>query len=370
MSHQRQPGLLKWFYKIPKPIRIYFGVVLGVALVIGSVFVINEMQNRLNPPSQILLELEDDPPPQTDFLRIYVWKTVNSVPVHENYELKNGQEPPGPGRHISVIRKCEELFFSEMATGEPVRVSYEREALMEVAACSECYDDREHYYLKWGGYQHRGHGYSKVNARNPNGNAPNPIYAQYTEPLLIAKADAYIEVTGALCGTNKGSDEYIKYFGESPDYQAADDNRALYHILARPDHVKHETNGPSRDPDEELGTGEWNGEARDRFYYQSIDEVYPDVPSAYKQIRRRVNESAMLFSAYSKTSPDILLAQAEVKVTHYSCWGYEGMRPEPNLDESVFNCLNALGIYDDPDTYGYTEVEIVDYWENPEYLGE
>ncbi len=360
LKHQRGPGIKQAFLKIPKPMRIYFGVVIGVALVIGSVFVINEMQNRLKPPTRILLEIEDEIP-QTNFLKIYAWETQNSGMItYENYPL-NGHCPIEERENILALRQSDTLVFSEMKTKEPVEIAYDREARILVGDCVHSDND---CHLGWEGYLSWGHVYVK----EYNG-VSNTQYSWYTEPLLIAKADAYIEVTGAWCGTNKGSDEYIKNFETSPGFQAADDNRALYHILARPDHVRHETNGPSRDPDEELGTGEWNGEARDRFYYQSIDEVYPDVPAAYKYIHRRVNESAMLFSAYSKTDPDILLAQAEVKITHYSSWGYDGMDSKPEW-VAVGHILTELGIDTDPDNYGYTTAEIVDYWENPEYLGE
>ncbi len=357
---RRHYGLAKYFYKIPKPIRIYLGVVLGVCLVIGSVYVINEMQARMNPPDQLLLQLDEEetPPPQTDFLKIYVWESVNKRQItYENYPL-NDHYPIEEQDKIVALKEADSLRFSEMKTGEPVQAACERKADIWVGACPKCFETDPNYYLNWNGFRHDSYRYYD----GPSG--PN-LFRPSVQ--LIAKADAIIEVSGnATAYSSKGEDDYIQNFYADNAATYEEDSRANYHIIAR-NTPYHQLNGPERDPNEELGSGEWDGESRYQTYYQYLDEIYPDIPSAYSQIRREVCESAVLFSAYSKTSPNVLLAQAEVKITYYSRWGKGDQRRDLS-DGDIFQILVELGIDTDPDNYGYTTAEIVDYWENPEYF--
>ncbi len=358
MSYQRQPGLLKWFYKIPWPIRIYLGVVLSAALIIGSIFAITEMQNRLNPPSQILLELEDDPPPQTEFLKIYAWESYDEGKItYDNLPLGSGCLPEEKER-IQTLKQPDKLRLTEMKTENAVRIACSRIPLLSVHLWNNHRPDDSiyEYIMDWNGFLHTPYTYYNT----------GQSFASSLQ--LIAKADAEIEISGnAVAYSNKGSDEYIANFSSHTKVQHLKSSRGSYHVITS-SNPYHEINGPDRDPDEKLGSGKWNPDARSRFYYQHLHEVYPDLPSAYRNIRRKVCESAVLFSAYSKTNPNLLLAQAEVKLTFYSCWGYEGEDPRA-LQGIIFQILKEFGLDTDPNNYGFTTAEIVDYWENYDYTG-
>ncbi len=341
LKHQRKPGIAKAFLRIPKPIRIYFGVILGVALVFGSINVINEMQSRMTPPDQLLFMIEEKTQSQqTGFLKIFAVETTADVSginfngwEVEYDEKRSGEEIPIERRRVS-----------EMQFGVPVSVGSERK--VRYAHHSQYVNGEWKSHAVFSDIVNSGYPYSN-NARSA------VLY-------IIAEADAYLEVTGPASLYDMSSSDFSFKDLKS---EVVKNGGNMYHITAgyRP---RHETNGPERDPDEELGTGIWNGESRKRYYIQTLDEVYPEFAYpdeiegmpvyAHTSHERKVSESAILISAYDKSNPNILLAQAEIKLTFHSGW-------------QGFPSLQALGLHTNPDNYGYTTAEIVDYWENYDY---
>ena len=342
LKHQRKPGIIKAFLKIPKPIRIYFGVIFGIVLVFGCVWTFNEMYNRLNPPDQILLEVPEGPP-QTGFLKIYAVETVadmsdvNFGSWEVDYETKK-----------VITNPIEKRSVTEMQTGVPVSVGSNRN--VEYSVHSQSIGGQWKSMQTFEEIVNIGYEYSK---------SMNGPYV-----YLIAEADAYIEVTGAEneqdAFYDMGSTDFVFPGGNTVPLQ---ENKNYYKLNAK--YVpRHEINGPARDPDEELGTGVWNGDSRKRYYLQELGDAYPEfaypdeiegTDVLYQTSHtRKVAESALLFSAYDKTNPNILIAQAEVKITCYSYW-------------FGFPDISAYGLHTNPDNYGYTTAEIVDYWENYDY---
>ncbi len=344
MSHQRQPGIVNAFLKIPKPLRLYFGVILGVALVFGSVFAINEMHNRMKPPDQILLEVPEGPP-QTGFLKIYAAETVADMSQvrFDSWEEAYTEENNKP-EQISI----ENIRIMQMQTGIPVSVGSNR--IVEYSSHSQLTDNGWKCTKAFSEISNRGYEYN------------NPFNDLFL--YLIAEADAYIEVTGVdgiydAC-YGMGSGDFVIPTVKSIPLQ---ENKNYYKLTAKYA-PRHEINGPARDPDEELGSGIWNGDSRKRYYLQELGDAYPEfaypdeiegTDVLYQTSHtRKVAESALLFSAYDKTNPNILIAQAEVKITCYSYW-------------FGFPDISAYGLHTNPDNYGYTTAEIVDYWENYDY---
>ncbi|MBQ8510960.1 MAG: hypothetical protein IJ493_13745 [Clostridia bacterium] len=121
---------------------------------------------------------------------------------------------------------------------------------------------------------------------------------------------------------------------------------------------------PGIPDDDELGTGEWTAEAKNNYYSETLSSVYPQITDEWGKARRHIHQWAYLISAYDLTNPEKLIAQAEVKMTYCSAWGRDD---HWGTDTELYKVLHDFGLSKNPDSYGYTTAELVDYWELEEW---
>ncbi|MBQ8509602.1 MAG: hypothetical protein IJ493_06815 [Clostridia bacterium] len=323
-----------------KYFRIYFLIILGLALFIVCTIGIVEIMSRLQPDNQVLYVAPEETEQYDNILKIYVWETVwNQDKTIESYKL------------------------TEMALGEVIHVGDLRKPQDENGNNTETASKISRYFS-----------YTHSIENNYMGEAA----------VFIAKADAELSAVnskgGGALDYGKPTSDYLTpvymnngtYIGNvlAEDAQStirlersseADGRYEM--IIAAGTYHKTARNGSSAE-DDELGTGTWTNAARNDYSYQFLNEIYPQVESKYQKIYRYVCESAVLVSAYDKTNPEKLISQAELKIIFFSGW-HKGDADITNGEFNIF--MKEYGLSKNPDSYGYTTAELVDYWELEEW---
>ena len=286
---------------------IYIGVVMGLLLLLFATIVIVEIQTRLQPDNQVLyIAPEETESIETGLMKIYASET-----------------------YWNEDKTIESRRFVEMKIGEVFSVGY---LLSPRARNGAFLDDADDLSEEIYSYYHGAY-----------------IYRDKFLPLvemMFIKADAEIEIISSSGNVYPSSRMRYEMTVESPAFADTSPN-------------------PGIQDNDELGTGDWTAAAKNHYYSETLSSVYPQITGEWGEARRHIHQWAYLISAYDLTNPEKLIAQAEVKMTYYSAWSRDVIWA--HNDYAFFEVLHDFGLSKNPDSYGYTTAELVDYWELEEW---
>ena len=330
------------FFKLLKRnLLILAAGVCGCALVIGVTFGLSELAARLSPEPQLLYAADEDSG-ETGFLKIYAW---------ELYRDENDTR--------------EHIRLTEMTPGEPLRVG---DIKFAHNINNFVTDNPAEIYSYFGFPYDLTLGLSEVRIvfaaeadAELEAYSSAGTYMEYAVPKdvllapLISKYNCgkgwYHDINQAL---NSSADSLSMEIGEVAE--------GRYEMIFSANAYHRITKNTNSLPERGLRNGEWDAEARTNSYMQYLGEVYPGIPSPYCLLGREVSESAILVSAYDKSRPGRLLAQAELRITNYSSWGSGKSGLGWLYTDQIDKILYEHGLCS-PDNYGYTEAVLIDYWQ-------
>ena len=279
---------------------IYIGVVMGLLLLLFAPIVIVEIQTRLQPDNQVLYVAPEESSADKGILKIYargnVWNKDKTAESKQSIEMQLGETI-----YVGQLRKA-----MQDQTGQIYTYHFTGSSAVTFIAAADADLQAEHSIENY-----------PIYCGKPGKTYLEDVTLEYRDELAEGRYEMVIEFRA--------------------DHEQS---RKSYAPI----------------PDDELGSGEWTKELRTDSYIQYINEVYPQINNEYVSNYRRVSECALLISAYDKSNPDRLIAQAEIKITCHSRW-------ESSLPNIVWPPELTLT----PDSYGYTTAELVDYWELEEW---
>ena len=306
---------------------IYLCAVLGIVTVIGLSFLLGDIANRLKPDNQILLEGENETDEDGEALiKIYAWENV----WDDELTLQTVQ-------------------LAEMKSGEAIRVGAPMEAENITGSDDVAYKGYKSVYRYYGA----GDDSDRVNQLN-------------IRAYFVIEADGEIELvysSATISGNYRlraGAPE--RGYLTLSELSYSELPRGRYSLMVGVDARYHEVDKASADQEDfskrHIITG-CGGSVHSRSYTEALPDVYANITAPdYRRISRNVFESALLISVYDRTKPEKLLAQAELRFVNYTAWQYNG--------ENVPELLAGLGL-DTPDSYGYSEAVLYDYWQAEEW---
>lgn len=290
------------------PLLIYFASLAGFALLIGIVFVIVDINERLKPMDQTLFEASAKTDPTANILSVTAWEYDRSGTVEEPYGQKNHYKPSAltPGKKVLI-----ESSFRYYSGGSRT-------------------DDSD-----------------IIAGREPNPYAYLSAYADDAE--ITVKYSLPISYWGKPCNVKDFIPDNMNYAGEKPDIRRRDSLM----IYARTNEFAMEESYLKAQTDE-------NGKP---LYYSTRTEKLLEVCGITGKdgyATRDVCESTLVFYAFDNSLSGKMLAYAKIRITNYSGWHFSDVGTEKDYIEK----LKSLGIADDLDNYGYAVAELIEYWQN------
>ena len=243
------------------PLIIYITSLAALALVIGVVFVIVEVNSRLAPDKQTLTESSGYLIPG-GILSVTAWEYDRSGTVTEIYGRKDHYKP--------------------------VTMSIGNEILIVSA-------------------------YKKVNSVVD----PDPrlyISAYCDDAKLTARYSLPISYWGEPCAVKDFVSDKMNYAGEKPDISRRDSLM----IYAAVDTRSEESFMDSQ-------TDESEKPLYHAVHSERLLEIFPAVSGNDSAATRDISETTLIFEAYSNDLDEKLVACAKVRVRYYSKWNFEGV---------------------------------------------
>ena len=339
------------------PLVIYFTVLLGLAAVVGSVYMVVEVMSRLQPENQVLAFGEEETTYVEPILKIYAWELVpdeeNIAAIEALFAAENLNTGTHSDEYDNTDKEINKIILREMISDEPLRVGEIDKAYPDwffYGACSCCHN------REWT---------DDLVSKSPDSyDFINYMDTSVTDFVtFIAEADAELHVEVTSSNVNSGFKETDGDYLDNSNLRGAVNDKILTRDTLMLSHYinlwgkngEHLSNR-GVEPEQSQSEGEMLFFRRDT---QRLGEVYPKVTGEDAYVRREVVESAIIFYAYDKTNPEKLIARAEIRVTQYGKWQFEKIDP---IDHCYSLKLYTLGI-NSPDAHGYTEAVLYDYWQ-------
>ena len=240
------------------PLAIYAASLACLALVIGIVFVIVDINSKLAPDSQLLTETTVDQSPG-GILSITAWEFDRSVTVKDNSDRKEHYKPitMSPGREVLVVS----AYRTEHSTVEP------------------------HPYLY--------------------------ISAYCDDSKLTAGYSLPIAYWGEPCGVRDFVPDNMNYAGEKTDIARRDSLMIYAAVDTR-----------SEESFMNAQTDESGKPLPHSTRSERLVDVFPGASGSDSFVTRDISETTLIFQAFSNDLDEKLIAFAKVRVTYYSPWGF------------------------------------------------
>ncbi|MCI8387861.1 MAG: hypothetical protein HFE63_05280 [Clostridiales bacterium] len=301
---------------LKKYLIIYFAAVICVLLAITIAFVVGDLVNRMKPGNQILFEVRDEKVNQANhILKLYAWSCSWNDDQAE--------------QSIAKV---------EMELGEPIRVG----TLHSVMDFGE--------YLRYD---------------NILNHPANDIMFKESS-VFIAEGDGEIEAEysgGWLPYGKPGTGFSDAVLEEFPDMIP----RSRYSLLLNPYPKRRIGNDYIAKSNRDISV-EVNEKMRNSEYKQRLSDAYDIRGEDGTSYYRCVEERLLFISMYDLNNAERLIAKAEIRIYMYSAWQIDKKSDEGSYLSSVIgpDTLDTLGI-NIPDSYGYTEAVLYDYWQTEEW---